>query len=190
MAQNKGYAFGAVTIDKKLGTPARKIVAENLSYLLGHGKDRTRLRAIGNISASHVGRIRRMESAATIDALFEIAKHFATEAWRLLHPTMGLGLGLIPETTAEESEIITEQENKGELPLTNEGAQLTDWIAMLGQLRQDWLTLENHEREEWAEQLHAAAQTTRRRQKELAERIVTSPSSVMPFRTPHRPGGG
>jgi hypothetical protein len=186
MAQHSAYAFGDVTIDN-LGTPARKIVADNLYYLLGRGPDRVRLRAIGNVSASHLARIRRMTSAATIDALFEIAKYFKTEAWRLLHPTMGVGLGLVPETASEELGRIADQEESTVIRDT----QMGDWISMLGQVRQDWLTLENEERERWASELHDAAEATRRRQKAKAEHIVSSPTvKAFPHAPPHKHGGG
>lgn len=184
MAQNFPYHCGAVTIDTKLGTPARKIVADNLSYLLGRGQDRVRLREIGNISASHVGRIRRKTTAATVDALFEIAQYFKMEAWRLLHPTMGVGLALMTDTLPEESTI----KSTTEQPISEE-TLMGDWISMLVQVRQDWLTLENEDRERWAQELHDAAEATLRRQRAHKDHIVNSPT-VKALPHPRRPAGG
>jgi hypothetical protein len=89
-----------------LSKALRPILAANLKSRMGSGKDRKPLRGVGGISASQLGRIIRQESAATVDALSEMASGLGCQPWELLIPN---------ENRASEKRI---QYNKNDMTMT------------------------------------------------------------------------
>lgn len=65
--------------------PSRQILAANLDRLLEKSKEsNTALGKRAKIAQSHIGRMRRQESAATVDMLDDLADAFGLEPWALL----------------------------------------------------------------------------------------------------------
>lgn len=65
--------------------PSRQILADNLDRILEKtGESNNQLSARAKIAQSHIGRMRRQESAATVDMLDALASALGMEPWELL----------------------------------------------------------------------------------------------------------
>lgn len=71
-----------------MGKPSsRQILADNLTRMMERSldlKSQNALAARAKVAQSHVGRIRRQESAATVDMLDALASALGVQAWELL----------------------------------------------------------------------------------------------------------
>src|SRR4051812_29485243 len=67
--------------------PSSQILAANLDQIIGRGKtfeSNNELAAKAKVAQSHIGRMRRQESAATVDMLDALADAIGVEPWVLL----------------------------------------------------------------------------------------------------------